>query len=185
MSEEIPGVTEEANGTPARAPRRLLEIPKDIQQQFAAHIALYQTDPEKAHWWDARVVGAAGIVPTLMLTTLGRKSGEPRTTTLQYFRKGDKVILGATKGGTPRNPFWFENLVVNPQCDVRIGGFSGKAKARVAQGDERAQLWDHISTIQPQYQRYQARAERIIPVVVLDFYESQGEMPDLQNPPQA
>jgi len=144
-------------------------IPDRYRTHFAAHLALYRSDPDRAHMWDSSVIGVPGPVATLMLTTTGRKSGEPRSVTLQYFRTEGKVILAGTQGGAPTDPFWVLNLRANPDCEVHIGGFHAMAVARVAEGAERERLWRHASTEQPRYQAYQARTERVIPVVVLDF----------------
>ena len=104
---------------------------------IAAHIELYRTDPEKAHMWDSTPVGGPGPLPTLLLTTKGRKTGAPRALPLIYGPAGNGYVVIASKGGMPQHPLWYENLVVNPDCEVQVGAKHVVVRARVAEGDER------------------------------------------------
>ena len=135
---------------------------------IAEHIELYRTDPEKAHMWDSSALGGPGPIPTLLLTTTGRKSGEPRALPLIYGEHGDAYVVIASKGGAPSHPLWYENLVAKPECEVQVASRSFSARARVAEGEERAQLWAQLREIYPPYDDYQKATEREIPVVVLD-----------------
>ena len=135
---------------------------------IAEHIALYRSDPEKAHMWDAKVAGGVGPLPTLLLTTTGRKTGESRALPLIYGNHGDSYIIIASKGGMPNDPIWFLNLVANPECELMVGAKAVSARARVVTGDERTEIWDKMAVIYPPYLEYQERTEREIPVVVLD-----------------
>ena len=136
---------------------------------IAEHIELYKTDPEKAHMWDSSHLGGPGILPTLLLTTIGRKSGEPRPLPLIYKEIDGAYVIIASKGGMPNHPIWFLNLEANPDCDLMVGAEAVKARARVAEGDERQRLWGELEGIYPPYADYQKNAgERVIPVVVLD-----------------
>lgn len=133
------------------------------------HIELYRTDPAKAHLWDSTVAGGPGPLPTLLLTTTGRKSGEPRSLPLIYGEAGDAYVVIASKGGMPKHPVWFLNLEANPECDLLVGPKPVRARARVAEGEERERLWRQMAGIYPPYDDYQERAgERTIPVVVLE-----------------
>jgi deazaflavin-dependent oxidoreductase (nitroreductase family) len=133
------------------------------------HIELYRTDPEKARLWDSTALGGPGLLPTLLLTTTGRKSGEPRALPLIYGEAGDAYVVVASKGGMPTHPVWFLNLEANPECELMVGAKHVRARARVAEGEERARLWKQMAGIYPPYDEYQQRAgERTIPVVVLD-----------------
>lgn len=133
------------------------------------HIALYRSDPEKAHDWDSTPVGGPGVLPTLLLTTTGRKSGEPRALPLIYGEAGEAVVVIASKGGMPTHPLWYRNLEANPECEVQVGRRSFRARARTALGEERERLWKQMAEIYPPYTEYQERAgARVIPVVVLD-----------------
>ena len=136
---------------------------------IAEHIELYRTDPAKAHMWDSSVAGGSGLLATLLLTTTGRKSGEPRALPLIYGEAGGSYVIIASKGGMPSHPVWYLNLQANPECELMVGPKAVSARARVAEGDERERLWEQMAKIYPPYNEYQERAgARTIPVVVLD-----------------
>jgi deazaflavin-dependent oxidoreductase (nitroreductase family) len=135
---------------------------------IAEHIQLYRSDPAKARLWDSTPTGGPGILPTLLLTTTGRKSGEPKALPLIYGEAGDSYIVIASKGGMPNHPLWFRNLEAKPECDLMVGAKQVSARARVAEGEERAQLWSQMVEVYPPYTDYQKATERTIPVVVLD-----------------
>jgi deazaflavin-dependent oxidoreductase (nitroreductase family) len=144
------------------------DVPMDINQRIAAHIKLYFTDPEKAHLWDGTAVGAGGLVTTLLLTTTGRKSGKTRNAPLLYVDNNGSYLIIGSKGGMPDHPQWYLNLTDNPECEIRVSTLHTKAHARTATGEERARLWKKITEKHPVYLKYQARAPREIPVVVLE-----------------
>ncbi|MBW2426499.1 MAG: nitroreductase family deazaflavin-dependent oxidoreductase [Deltaproteobacteria bacterium] len=136
---------------------------------IAEHIELYKTDPEKAHMWDSTALGGPGLLPTLLLTTTGRKSREKRSLPLIYKEIDGAYVIIASKGGMPNHPIWFLNLEANPACDLMVGAKAVKARARVAEGEERQRLWNELEAIYTPYRQYQENAgERVIPVVVLD-----------------
>ena len=136
---------------------------------IAAHIELYRTDPEKARMWDSTSVGGPGLLPTLLLTTTGRKTGQPRALPLIYGEAGKSYVVIASKGGMPAHPVWFNNLEADPRCELMVGAKKLTARARVAEGAERERLWKKMVAIYPPYAEYQTRAAtRVIPVVVLD-----------------
>jgi deazaflavin-dependent oxidoreductase (nitroreductase family) len=136
---------------------------------IAEHIELYRTDPEKARMWDSSHLGGPGPIPTLLLTTRGRKSGELRALPLIYGESGDAYVVIASKGGLPNHPIWFLNLEADPGCELMVGAKKLSARARVADGEERERLWKQMAEIYPPYDEYQQRATpRTIPVVVLD-----------------
>jgi deazaflavin-dependent oxidoreductase (nitroreductase family) len=136
---------------------------------IAEHIALYRSDPEKARLWDSRPVGGPGLLPTLLLTTTGRKSGRSISIPLIYGEAGASYVVIASKGGMPAHPVWFLNLEANPRCELMVGAKAVTARARVAEGAERERLWKQMVAIYPPYAEYQQRATtRTIPVVVLD-----------------
>ena len=107
-------------------------------------------------------------VPSLLLTTVGRKSGERFIFPLFYGRDGDSYIVVASKGGAPQHPGWYRNLLANPDVDVQVGTAKMKARARTATGEERARLWEKALEFWPVYADLQRKTEREIPVVVLD-----------------
>jgi proline iminopeptidase len=104
----------------------------------------------------------------LLLTTKGRKTGEPRTTPLIYENSGDDYVIVASKGGTPENPGWYENLSKNADVEVQVLDEVFPARARVAEGEERERLWKLAAQQWPDYDNYQQKTDRVIPVVVLE-----------------
>ncbi|MET0545080.1 MAG: nitroreductase family deazaflavin-dependent oxidoreductase [Caulobacterales bacterium] len=144
-------------------------LPGEVVKQLEAHLALYRTDPERAHLWDSSIIGLrGGIVTTLLLQTSGRKSGEPRFVTLQYFKRNDRYIIAGTKGGVAEHPAWFLNLLAEPKCFVQVASHGFQAIARMPEGEERDALWESISDEQPAYKKYQKITTRKIPVIVLE-----------------
>ena len=136
---------------------------------IAGHIELYRTDPEKARMWDSAPLGGPGLLPTLLLTTTGRKSGKQRALPLIYGEAGDSYVVIGSKGGMPDHPVWYLNLEANSDCELLVGAKPVTARARVAEGEERERLWRQMAKIYPPYDEYQKRAgARTIPVVVLD-----------------
>ena len=107
-------------------------------------------------------------VPSLLLTTTGRKSGERFIFPLFYGKSGDSYFIVASKGGAPEHPGWYRNIEANPEVEVQVGTEHMKARARTATGAERARLWEESLTFWPPYADYQKKTEREIPVVVLD-----------------
>jgi deazaflavin-dependent oxidoreductase (nitroreductase family) len=106
--------------------------------------------------------------PILLLTVKGRKSGVPRTTPLLYLRDGDRVVIVASKAGSAKNPLWFENLRADPSCEVEIGRDRRRMQAHEATPDEKARYWPQLVAMYPDYDDYQRRTARDIPVVVLE-----------------
>jgi deazaflavin-dependent oxidoreductase (nitroreductase family) len=107
-------------------------------------------------------------VPSLMLTTVGRKSGDKYMFPLYYGETGKSYFIVASKGGAPEHPGWYRNILANPDVEVQVGTKKLKAKARTATGDERARLWEKSLEFWPPYADYQKKTAREIPVVVLD-----------------
>jgi deazaflavin-dependent oxidoreductase (nitroreductase family) len=105
-------------------------------------------------------------MPTLLLTTRGRRSGKPRRTTMIYRRDGDRYVLVASNGGASEHPSWFFNLLEHPEVDVQVG--PKRFPARAATADEKPDLWGRMASIFPRYDRYQKEAGRNIPVVVVE-----------------
>ena len=126
------------------------------------HVRAYrETDGEHGHDWRRGT-------STLLLTTRGRRSGEPRTAALIYGRHGDDYVVVASKGGAPKHPGWYANLRENPEVEVQVRDDRFPATARTATVEEREQLWEEMTTHWPDYDEYQQRTDREIPVVVLE-----------------
>jgi F420H(2)-dependent quinone reductase len=109
-----------------------------------------------------------GVPPMLLLDTVGARSGTRRTTPLAYVEDGSDVAVIASKGGHPKNPAWYHNLRAHPDTTVQIGRERRAVHARVASPDERARLWPKAVAMWGPYRDYQARADREIPVVILE-----------------
>jgi len=133
------------------------QLPDWIVDHMEKYLA---TDGEDGHVWRG--------VPTLLLTTTGRKSGEPRMLPLIYGKAGDAFAVVASKGGHSSHPFWYWNLVARPQVQVQVAADKFAAKARTATAEEKPALWKTMTKIWPAYNEYQAKTKREIPIVVLD-----------------
>ena len=109
-------------------------------------------------------------MPVLELTTIGAKSGQPRTVMLTSpVQEGDTLVVVASRGGDPQHPAWFHNLQANPAVEVSWrGGPKQPMRARVADADERARLWPLVTKRYGGYEQYQKRATRQIPLVLLE-----------------
>ena len=106
--------------------------------------------------------------PVLLLTSVGRRTGELRTTPLIYLADGDRIVLVASKAGSKRHPLWYRNLEANPECEVQIARDRIKCTSRTASSEEKAALWPALVEIYRDYDDYQARTHRDIPVVILE-----------------
>jgi deazaflavin-dependent oxidoreductase (nitroreductase family) len=125
------------------------------------HVRRYrETGGEVGYLWNG--------VPTLILTTVGRKSGQPRDTPLIYAADGDDYVVIASQGGAPTHPQWYLNLRTNPDVHVQVRADRFAATARIADGAERERLWRLMAAAWPSYDVYQTRTERVIPVVALE-----------------
>ncbi|TMQ91120.1 nitroreductase family deazaflavin-dependent oxidoreductase [Actinomadura soli] len=125
------------------------------------HVARYrETDGEEGHDWNGTV--------TLLLTTTGRRSGQERTTPLIYQLAGDDHIVVASKGGADDHPLWYKNIQSNPEVKVQVKGDKFTARARTATPDEKPALWKKMTAVWPDYDVYQTKTNRDIPVVVLE-----------------
>ena len=105
--------------------------------------------------------------PVMLVTTTGRKSGKPRTVPLIYLEDGGDLVIVASKGGMSHHPAWYRNLEANPDVEVEIGSERRQMRARRASDEEKAELWPRLTQIYRDYDDYQARTDRNIPVVVL------------------
>jgi F420H(2)-dependent quinone reductase len=115
-----------------------------------------------------KVGGQIGKLPVLLLTTIGRRSGRPRTQPLAYAQASDGYAVIASKGGAPQHPLWYLNLRANPLAEVTVGRETRRVRARDAQGEERERLWRALADLYPGYDRYAQKTSRRIPVVVLE-----------------
>ena len=134
------------------------ERPDDWVQD---HITRYlESNGEDGHIWSG--------VPTLLLTTTGRNTGEPYTTPLIYGQDGDRYLLVASKGGAPQHPGWYKNLDKQPDLEIQVLAERFAARARTATRGEMQALWGIMTKIWPAYDEYQSATTREIPVVVVE-----------------
>jgi F420H(2)-dependent quinone reductase len=115
-----------------------------------------------------RLGGKVGRAPVLLLTTTGRKSGQPRTAPVLYLADGDNVILINTNAGNAKIPAWSLNLKANPEAEVEIGRERRPVRARIAEGEERAGLWRKSNVQYAGFDDYEAKLNREISVFVLE-----------------
>jgi deazaflavin-dependent oxidoreductase (nitroreductase family) len=123
-----------------------------------------------------RLLARAAGMPVVVLTTTGRRSGSRRATVLTApIVDGGHVVLVASYGGHSHNPHWFQNLLVHPEVGLSVGGGRERPMlARVADRNERGELWPRVVAAYPGYERYQRRTDRLIPLVVLEPYAGAG-----------
>ena len=132
----------------------------DLSLVGPEHVRRYiETGGEVGHLWNG--------VKTLVLTTTGRTSGQSRQSAMIYGEADGAYVVIASQGGAPTHPNWYLNLTADPYVEVQVGPDRFAAIARVAEGDERTRLWSLMTSIWPNFDTYQSRTERVIPVVVL------------------
>jgi deazaflavin-dependent oxidoreductase (nitroreductase family) len=125
----------------------------------AEHVRVYrETGGERGYRWRGTTI--------LLLTTQGRRTGEPRTTPLIHRTDGDRWVVVASKGGAPEHPGWYENLLANPEATIQVEAEEIPVRASTATGEERSRLWSEMAEVWPAYDDYQKKTEREIPVVV-------------------
>lgn len=125
------------------------------------HVERYQeTDGAVGHDWEGTT--------TLLLTTIGRKTGKRHTTPLIYREQGGAYTVIASKGGADDPPQWYVNLEANPEVEVQVRGDRFRARARTATPEEKPRMWEAMAETWPAYDDYQRKTDRVIPVVVLE-----------------
>ncbi|HEY8600061.1 MAG TPA: nitroreductase family deazaflavin-dependent oxidoreductase [Thermomicrobiales bacterium] len=106
-------------------------------------------------------------VPLLVLTTTGAKSGQQRSTPMSYTTDGERIVVVAAAGGASNHPAWYHNLVANPEVTVEVGGEVFRARATVVSEPERSRIFAQHAAQRPNFNDYQQRTTRQLPVVVL------------------
>lgn len=110
-------------------------------------------------WTNGRLLSVGRpLAPTLLLTTIGRKSGQPHTTPLFYLQDGDKVILCNVNPGFERPNPWTVNLRANPRVQAQIGALIRHYQARAATGNEIAAYWPRLVALWPAYEQHFANS---------------------------
>lgn len=137
------------------------EVTDSTTGWVAKHIRSYvETDGKNGHLYQGW--------PTLLLTTRGRKSGLLRRTALIYGEDHGRYLVVASNAGASQHPAWYLNLSENPDVAVQIGADKYTARARTATLEEKPPLWQVMTSIFPLYDKYQARSDREIPLVILE-----------------
>ncbi len=147
-----------------------IEIPAHFPDWVREHLQRYlESDGADGHLWDAEPFGGKGMIPTLLLTTTGRNSGEPTQLPLIYGEvPGGYAVIGS-KGGAPKHPGWYENVTQHPDVQLQVVDETFDARARTASGDERETIWRQLADLYPPFDDYAKNAApREIPVVVLE-----------------
>ena len=132
-----------------------------VELFWKIHPALYRLT-------GGRVLGRLLGLPVLLLTTTGRRSGQPRTRALTYLPDGEHTVVIASFLGEPRHPDWWLNLRAHPEATIQRGATTTRVRAREAEGEERERLWRAVVATTPDYAEYARRTSRRIPVVVLE-----------------
>jgi F420H(2)-dependent quinone reductase len=115
-----------------------------------------------------RLLGKVGRAPVLLLTSTGRRTGQRRTAPVLYLRDGDRLVVIGSNAGNTHAPAWSHNLKANPDAEIEIRGAQAKVRARVAEGDERAELWAKMNAQYEGFDSYEQRTSRDIAVFVLE-----------------
>ena len=137
----------------------------DVQAAIAGQARLYaETDGKEGGWVEEPGQPPA---PVLLLTTRGRRTGQPRTTPLIFGRDGSDYLVVASLAGYDKSPQWYLNLLAEPRAEIQVLAERLAVTARSADADERERLWRLMSEVYPTYETYQAATSRAIPVVVL------------------
>src|SRR2546430_5894453 len=125
----------------------------DITLVGDEHVRRYEeTNGEVGHAWNGATC--------LLLTTTGRKTGQPRKFALIYARDGDNYLVVASKGGAPAHPGWYLNVAANPDVTVQVKDKVFPARARTATDEERPRLWEIVNSVWPNYAVYETRTSR-------------------------
>jgi deazaflavin-dependent oxidoreductase (nitroreductase family) len=142
-------------------------LPQWMKDHLARYLSSGGTD---GHLYKIEQPGRPALtVPSLLLTTTGRKSGDKYLFPLFYGETGNSYFVVASKGGAPEHPGWYRNILANPDVEIQVGTKKLRAHARTATGAERAKLWDQAVVFWPPYTDYQTKTGgREIPIVVLD-----------------
>ena len=147
------------------------KLAPNLPQWMRDHVALYlSSGGADGHMYTINNPGVPKMsVPSLLLTTTGRRSPEKFMFPLFYGETGGSYFVIASKGGAPEHPGWYRNILTSPEVEVQVGTRKMRARARTASGAERAALWARAVEIWPPFADYQKKATgREIPVVVLD-----------------
>ncbi len=143
-------------------PAKLVPMIKKVMK-YAARFNVWIYEKTDGKWGGKFIVGGA---PVVLVTMIGRKTGIRRTIPLIYIPNGDDILLVASQGGLDMHPLWYKNLVANPDVETNAFGNKRKMRARQATPEEKEQLWPVIRSVHKDFDEYQARTDRDIPVMI-------------------
>jgi deazaflavin-dependent oxidoreductase (nitroreductase family) len=115
-----------------------------------------------------RVFGSIGTAPVLLLTSTGRRSGQQRTAPVVFLADGERYVVIGSNAGNERTPAWSYNLQANPDAEIEVRSVRKRVRARVAEGEERAELWRKVNEMYEGFDDYDAKTSRDIAVFVLE-----------------
>lgn len=151
----------------------MAEVPDLLPDWMRNHVRTYlATDGADGHMFDFAAIGGKGVVPTLLLKTIGRRSKRAMLIPLIYGKSGEEFVVIASKGGSEKHPAWYLNLTAEPQIDFQVKDKRYRGTWRIATGEERARIWNEMVELFPPYAQYQANTAREIPVVLIKPVEA-------------
>ncbi len=112
-------------------------------------------------------MGTLRGMPLLLLTTIGRKTGQKRVTPIMYIQDENNYVVTASNGGADKNPAWFVNLMANPQAQIQVGAVTIDVTVQQADQQEKSRLWSQLVSQAPFFADYQKKTTRNIPMVIL------------------
>lgn len=137
-----------------------------VEKAFGTVLRIHNTVYQRTNGW---IGHRMMLLPSLLLHTVGAKSGRPRTTSLTYARDGDDYLVVASNGGSPRSPGWYHNLKADPNIEINVGPrrFAVTAQPVLPGDPDRDRLWKIVTKYNKSYIEYQKRTRRAIPIVRL------------------
>ena len=140
-----------------------------VPNWITTHVKDYErTGGQEGHMWDSTAVGGKGLVPCLLLTTVGRKSGKSYIHPLLYGLDGESHVIVASKGGSETQPQWYFNLFANPVVTVQVKADKFQVRANLVEGETRDRLWKLMTEVHPAYLDYQTKTSRELPLFSLE-----------------
>jgi len=144
----------------------------ELPEWIAEHLRIYQeSGGSEGHLWDSTFAGGKGLLPCLLLHSVGRRSGRTVVHPLIYGQHGDAYVIVGSKGGADTQPGWYFNLMHDPVTTIQVGPEEMQVRARLLEGAEREQIWTQMVELFPPYANYQAKTTRQIPLFLLERIE--------------
>ena len=141
----------------------------ELPDWISDHLRAYQeSGGREGHMWDSSAAGGKGLLPCLLLHTVGRRSGRELVHPLIYGMDGEDFVIVGSKGGADTQPGWYFNLVEQPETKIQVGENTYEVTARILEGAERERIWRQMVDIFPPYHDYQGKTSRKIPLFLLE-----------------